>query len=106
MKCPHLAADPALAFLAGDVRSFSFPEGDFPYILHAATEASAKQAAEKPLDMLTTIIDGTARVLDFARTHATRKLLLTSSGAVYGKQPASLPHIPEDYLVGPAPPHP
>jgi dTDP-glucose 4,6-dehydratase len=103
MKCPHLAADPALAFLAGDVRSFSFPEGDFPYILHAATEASAKQAAEKPLDMLTTIIDGTARVLDFARTHATRKLLLTSSGAVYGKQPASLTHVPEDYLGGPDP---
>src|SRR5258707_14876697 len=78
MKCPHLAADPALAFLAGDVRGFSFPEGDFPYIIHAATEARAKQAAEKPLDMLTTIIDGTARVLSFAQTHATRKLLLTS----------------------------
>jgi nucleoside-diphosphate-sugar epimerase len=103
MKCPHLAADPALAFLAGDVRNFSFPEGDFDYIIHAATEASAKQAAEKPLDMLTTIIDGTECVLDFARTHATRKLLLTSSGAVYGKQPASLTHVPEDYLGGPDP---
>jgi nucleoside-diphosphate-sugar epimerase len=103
MKCPHLAADPALAFLAGDVRNFSFPEGDFEYIIHAATEASAKQAAEKPLDMLTTIIDGTERVLDFALTHATRKLLLTSSGAVYGKQPANLTHVPEDYLGGPDP---
>src|SRR5260370_36644610 len=76
MKCPHLAADPALAFLAGDVRNFSFPEGDFEYIIHAATEASAKQAAEKPLDMLTTIIDGTERVLDFPQTPAPRKLLL------------------------------
>jgi nucleoside-diphosphate-sugar epimerase len=103
MKCPHLAADPALAFLAGDVRSFSFPEGDFHYVIHAATEASARQAAEEPLEMLTTIIDGTKRVLDFARTHATRKLLLTSSGAVYGKQPASLTHVPEDYLGGPDP---
>jgi dTDP-glucose 4,6-dehydratase len=103
MKCPHLAADPALAFLAGDVRNFSFPEGNFEYIIHAATEASAKQAAEKPLDMLTTIIDGTERVLDFAQTHATRKLLLTSSGAVYGKQPAGLTHLPEDYLGWPHP---
>jgi nucleoside-diphosphate-sugar epimerase len=103
MKCPHLAADPALAFLAGDVRSFSFPEGEFQYIIHAATEASGRQAAEGPLEMLTTIIDGTARVLNFARTRATRKLLLTSSGAVYGKQPASLTHIPEDYLGGPDP---
>jgi nucleoside-diphosphate-sugar epimerase len=104
MKCPHLAADPALAFLAGDVRSFSFPDGDFPYIIHAATEASGRQAAEQPpLDRLTTIIDGTARVLHFAQTHATRKLLLTSSGAVYGKQPANLTHVPEDYLGGPDP---
>jgi dTDP-glucose 4,6-dehydratase len=103
MKCPHLAADPALAFLAGDVRDFSFPEGDFEYIIHAATEASAKQVAEKPLEMLTTIIDGTERVLNFAQTHATRKLLLTSSGAVYGKQPANLTHVPEDYLGGPDP---
>jgi nucleoside-diphosphate-sugar epimerase len=103
MKCPHLAADPALAFLAGDVRSFSFPEGDFDYVIHAATEASGRQAAEKPFDMLTTIVDGTARVLNFAQTHATGKLLLTTSGAVYGKQPASLTHVPEDYLGGPDP---
>jgi nucleoside-diphosphate-sugar epimerase len=103
MKCPHLAADPALAFLAGDVRDFSFPEGEFEYIVHAATEASAKQAAEKPLEMLTTIIDGTERVLEFAKSHGTGKLLFTSSGAVYGKQPASLTHVPEEYLGGPDP---
>jgi nucleoside-diphosphate-sugar epimerase len=100
-KCPHVVADPALIFHAGDVRSFSFPDGDFEYMIHAATEASAKQAAEQPLEMLTTIIDGTARILDFATTRGTRKLLLTSSGAVYGKQPASLTHVPEDYLGGP-----
>jgi nucleoside-diphosphate-sugar epimerase len=102
-KCAHLAADPALTFHTGDVRSFSFPFGDFEYLIHAATEASAKQAAEQPLEMLTTIIDGTERVLDFARTHGTHKLLLTSSGAVYGKQPAGLTHVPEDYLGGPDP---
>jgi nucleoside-diphosphate-sugar epimerase len=103
MKCPHLAADPALAFVTGDVRSFAFPDGNFHYVIHAANEASAKQAAEQPLDMLTTIIDGTARALNFAQTHATRKFLLTSSGAVYGKQPTSLTHVPEDYLGGPDP---
>lgn len=102
-KCPHLAADPALAFHAGDVRDFSFPEGSFEYLIHAATEASARQAAENPLEMLTTIVDGTERILDFATTHGTCKLLLTSSGAVYGKQPANLTHIPEDYLGGPDP---
>ena len=102
-KCPHLAADQCLAFLAGDVRNFSFPEGDFPYVIHAATEASAKQAAERPLEMLTTIIDGTSHTLNFAKVHGTRKLLLTSSGAVYGRQPSQLAHVPEDYLGGPDP---
>src|SRR4030081_3739559 len=95
MNCPHLAADPALAFLAGDVRSFSFPEGDFHYVIHAATEASARQAAEEPLEMLTTIIDGTGRMLDFARTHATGKLLVPSYAHVYGKPPPRLTHGPE-----------
>jgi nucleoside-diphosphate-sugar epimerase len=103
LKCPHLATDPALTLLAGDVRKFDFPDGEFPYVIHAATETSGKQAAEHPLDMLTTIVDGTAQILDFAKSHAVRKLLLTSSGAVYGKQPTSLTHIPEDYLGGPDP---
>ena len=103
LKCPHLAGDPALILLAGDVRNFQFPDGEFSYVIHAATEASARQAAERPLEMLTTIVDGTARMLDFARIHATRKFLFTSSGAVYGKQPENLTHIPEAYLGGPDP---
>ena len=102
-KCPHLATESCLRFLAGDVRNFSFPDGEFPYVIHAATEASAKQSAEQPLEMLTTIIDGTSQTLNFAKTHGTRKLLLTSSGAVYGRQPSQLTHIPEDYLGGPDP---
>ena len=102
-KCPHVAADPAIGFLEGDVRDFSFPDGEYSYVIHAATETTGSQAAERPFEMLTTIVDGTARVLDFARTHGTRKLLLTSSGAVYGKQPAHLTHIPEDYAGGPNP---
>jgi dTDP-glucose 4,6-dehydratase len=102
-KCPHLASDESLAFLEADVRSFTFPEYEFAYIIHAATEASGTQAAKQPLEMLTTIVDGTARILDFANTQGTRKLLLTSSGAVYGKQPASLTHVPEEYLGGPDP---
>jgi nucleoside-diphosphate-sugar epimerase len=101
-KCPHLAADPALSLLEGDVRTFSFPSGDFPFIIHAATETTAKQSTG-PLDTFTTIIDGTARVLDFAATHGTRKLLLTSSGAVYGKQPPAITHTPEDYPGAPDP---
>ena len=102
-KCPHLASDTAVTLQAGDVRSFLFPEGEYTYVIHAATEASAKQAAGAPLEMLSTIIAGTERTLEFAVTHGARKFLLTSSGAVYGKQPADVTHIPESYAGAPDP---
>jgi dTDP-glucose 4,6-dehydratase len=102
-KCPHLVNDPALTLVAGDVRNFDLPRGKFSYVIHAATEASARQATEQPVEMLTTIIDGTERVLELARACSTRKLLLTSSGAIYGSQPHDLTHVPEEYLGGPDP---
>ncbi|HXP40045.1 MAG TPA: NAD-dependent epimerase/dehydratase family protein [Candidatus Acidoferrales bacterium] len=102
-KCPHLASDSAVTLHAGDVRSFLFPEGEYTYVIHAATEASAKQAAEAPLEMLSTIIAGTERTLEFASRHGAKKFLLTSSGAVYGEQPAAVTHIPESYTGAPDP---
>jgi len=100
-KCPHLANDPAVTLHAGDVRDFDFPAGEFRYVIHAATEASAKQAAKEPLEMLSTILAGTERTLKFAVEFGARKFLLTSSGAVYGRQPADMTHIPESYAGAP-----
>lgn len=100
-KAPHLANHPAIRLIQGDVKSFEFPEGNFPYVIHAATESSAKLNTENQLLMFDTIVEGTQRVLEFARTHETRKFLLTSSGAVYGKQPPEITHIPEEYVGAP-----
>jgi dTDP-glucose 4,6-dehydratase len=102
-KAPHVASDPHVQLLAGDVRDFRFPDGTFPFVIHAATAASARQATEAPLEMLSTIVAGTERALQFAATHETVRFLLTSSGAVYGKQPASMTHVPEDYAGCPDP---
>lgn len=102
-KAPHLAGDPHIELLAGDVRNFKFPEGTFPFVIHAATEASARQSAEEPLEMLSTILAGTERALEFATKHGARRFLLTSSGAVYGKQPAAMTHVPESYEGAPNP---
>jgi nucleoside-diphosphate-sugar epimerase len=86
---------PAVQPLQGDVRTFAFPEGDFPYVIHAATPASTDD-----LDC-----EATHRVLEFARSHGTRRLLFTSSGAVYGRQPPEMTHIPEDYAGSPDTPY-
>jgi nucleoside-diphosphate-sugar epimerase len=102
-KCPHLASDAAITLLAGDVRDFAYPDGEFKFVIHAATEASAKQAAENPIEMLTTILRGTERVLEFAAGHGAQKFLLTSSGAVYGAQPRTITHLKESYLGAPNP---
>jgi nucleoside-diphosphate-sugar epimerase len=102
-KAPHLVADPHVHLLTGDVKDFKFPEGVFPFVIHAATEASARQAAEEPLEMLSTILVGTQRTLEFAATHGTGRFLLTSSGAVYGRQPSSITHLPESYAGAPDP---
>jgi nucleoside-diphosphate-sugar epimerase len=100
-KAPHLASHPAIQFHPGDVRSFEFPEGQFSHVIHAATEASAKLIEENPLLMFDTIVEGTRRTLEFARHSGVKKILLASSGAVYGRQPSEIRHLPEDYTGGP-----
>jgi dTDP-glucose 4,6-dehydratase len=100
-KAPHLAAHPAIQFHKGDVRDFNFPDGEFSHIVHAATSASASLNNEEPLLMFDTIVEGTRHTLDFAVQCGAKKLLLTSSGAVYGRQPSDMTHITEDYSGSP-----
>lgn len=100
-RAPHLASHPTIQFHVGDIRSFAFPAGHFSHVLHAATEASAKLNDEDPLLMFETITQGTRRVLDFSLHCRAEKVLLTSSGAVYGKQPSGMARISEDYLGAP-----
>ena len=79
-KCPHLAGNPSLTLVRGDVVNLSAAGERYDFVIHAATEASAKQASERPLEMLSTIVEGTRRTLEFARQCGARKFLLTSSG--------------------------
>lgn len=88
-------------FIKGDVRDFVFPRESIDYIIHAATEASAKLNNEDPLLMMDTIIEGTKRTLELAKEKKVKSFLFISSGAVYGKQPPEITHVPEDYLGAP-----
>ena len=105
-KMPHLFADDrgidlGIDLLGGDVRDFAFPEGRHKYVIAAATEASAKQLADEPQEMWSTMLTGMQRTLEFARTHGAKRLLQTSSGAVYGRQPSDVMHLPEEFAGAP-----
>jgi transketolase N-terminal domain/subunit/nucleoside-diphosphate-sugar epimerase len=102
-KAPHLAGDPALELVTGDVRDFAFPGGQFSHVIHGAAESSVKLNEERPLEMFDIIAGGTRRVLDFAVSCDARKLLLISSGAVYGKQPSAIERVEETYAGAPDP---
>ncbi len=102
-KCPHIAGETAVSLLAGDIRDFPFPVGNFPYVIHAATETTTGPLAESQLNLLGSIADGTERLLQLASVRGTRKFLLTSSGAVYGSQPYHIPYLAETHCGAPDP---
>ena len=102
-KAPHLAGAAGVTLVEGDICSFSFPQGRFPFVIHGATEASVALNRDEPALMLNTITEGTRRCLEFARQAGTRRFLLTSSGAVYGTQPREISHLSEDYNGAPNP---
>ena len=102
-KCPHILANPNVSLHSGDVRHFTFPDGEFQYVLHCAAETKARAVADDPASAFSTIVSGTERTLQFAAESGVQKFLLTSSGAVYGRQPDTLTHIPETYPGAPDP---
>lgn len=92
LKMPHLAERADLHFLRGDLNTFTFPSQQMHYIVHAAVEHD---------DAMTANRQGTERVLEMARARETKRLLFTSSGAVYGEQPSDVDKIPEDFVGRP-----
>src|SRR6185437_551101 len=59
------------------------------------------EAAERPMERLSTLVGGTRRMLELAKSGRAASFLYLSSGAVYGPQPAGMCQIPEDYQGGP-----
>lgn len=99
-RMPHLTGETCIRLVKGDVRNFAFPEGQFEHVIHGAATTSA-EAAQRPMERLSTLVDGTRRMLELAKAKTTGSFLYVSSGAVYGPQPAGMSHIPEEYPGGP-----
>jgi len=99
---PQLRDAPDVAWLGGDVRGFALEAAaGCTFAIHAATDVIATSSPDEILD---TCIAGTQRVLS-AMSHGGSKarVLLLSSGAVYGRTPPEVPAIPEEWQGAPDP---
>ena len=101
-KAPHIAHEPAITLLEGDIRTFHFPAEPFTHIVHAATD-TGDQAGAPPYQLAESILEGTRRVLQFSLAAGAQRLLYVSSGAVYGRGVTDTTHIPETYRGAPDP---
>ena len=59
-------------------------DGQFTHILHAATE-STNRGKLSPFERHDEIVNGTRTILEYAVKNKVSRFLLTSSGAVYGR---------------------
>jgi nucleoside-diphosphate-sugar epimerase len=99
---PELRDADEINLLAGDVRELATEAvTDCAYAIHAATDVVATSA---PVEILETCATGTRRVLNAMATGAAaRRVLLLSSGAVYGRTPPEVATIPESWTGAPDP---
>jgi dTDP-glucose 4,6-dehydratase len=84
-----------LEWITGDVRWFDIPARPVDWVIHAATDSSA-EAGRRPELLLDTMVAGTRHMLDCARQCHASRMVLVSSGAVYGSQAPEVSHQSED----------
>lgn len=101
-SAPHIFDRTDTLLIAGDVRSLQASIGKFDMCVHAATDVALSLRGVNPLEVFDTVVDGTRRVLDLATAAGATRMLLTSSGAVYGTQPTNLSLVPETYTGAPS----
>ena len=99
---PDLHNTKYIKFIEGDIRSFKFPNKKFSFIIHAATtNAEETFNNQDPLIKYDTIVNGTKRILDFAKECKCKKFLYLSSGSCYGSIPEGINKINESYFGAP-----
>lgn len=93
----NLLAGLDVHLVEGDIqRPETLPRGDYTHVLHAATD-STMGLSLTPLQRFNQIVDGTRHVLDLALRSGKPRVLLTSSGGVYGDIAQFQKGVPEDY---------
>ncbi len=104
-----LSADPSFSFLEGDIRDDSalarWGEGIRPdALIHLAAKAGVRPSVADPVGYADVNINGTIRVLEWARERRVPKVLFASSSSVYGGN-TKVPFSEEDFVDHPVSPY-
>lgn len=89
--------DNNLQFVQYDVTNKISFDFHVDYIIHAAGNAHPTAFNEDPVGTIMGNIAGTYNLLEFGRTHGTKRLLYVSSGEVYGQGDLSIEEFEEGY---------
>jgi UDP-glucose 4-epimerase len=98
----HLSDDPGFLFVQGTILDHPLVSGlvaDCDIVVHLAAAVGVRLIVEKPLESLLTNIRGTEIVLD-AVAEGGRKVLITSTSEIYGKNASGALHEDADRVLG------
>lgn len=80
-----LWSDPYFHFFPYDVNKPLSGDISFEFIIHAASNASPNFFAQQPVEVMKSNIIGLSNLFDYGIAHGLQRLLLVSSGEVYGE---------------------
>ena len=87
-----------VSYCVGDVTAPVEYPGDVDYILHTASVTASKAFVTQPVETLMTAIDGTKKLLEFARKKQVRGMVYVSSMEAYGITDPKLDRVAENDL--------
>lgn len=99
---PEFSGERQVSFAQGDIQKRELLPWSkkFTHVIHAATDSTIGPGLT-PLQRHDQIFDGTRNILDLAVATGARRFLLTSSGGIYGPQPAHLSAFHEEWSSSP-----
>lgn len=100
-RLPHIFSAANVTLFVGNVETFEARPGRLDLCIHAAADVADTTSAADHLAVFDVAVAGTRRVLDLAAASGVSRVLLTSSGAVYGTQPPQLARLAETYSGAP-----
>ncbi len=100
-EVPHLGLRPEFEWVIGEPAGFAAPAGNFDYLIDFATPSAAEVGAGGTA-IVERCLQGSTDLIGFAKAAGVRRVLYASSGAVYGRQPANVERLAEDFVADPA----